>query len=61
MFHREGGALPDAASAVAGRLVFERPLRSNDSGLYECVVKNNVGTGKADYTLRVTGKSDGLR
>ncbi|XP_074508195.1 nectin-4 isoform X1 [Sebastes fasciatus] len=49
-----GGALPDEASVVGGNLVFGRALRRNDTGVYECVVKNDVGVGKADYTLTVT-------
>ncbi|XP_067330375.1 nectin-4-like isoform X2 [Channa argus] len=48
-----GGALPDGASVVGEKLVFARPLRVNDSGVYECVVKNSVGLGKAEYTLTV--------
>lgn len=53
---RRGGALPDGASAAAGKLVFGRALRLNDSGVYECVVKNNVGVGKTEYVMTVTGK-----
>ncbi|XP_041805930.1 nectin-4 isoform X1 [Chelmon rostratus] len=52
-----GGALPDGASVVGEKLVFGRPLRMNDSGVYECVVKNNVGVGKTEYMLTVTEKS----
>ncbi|XP_068604913.1 nectin-4 [Brachionichthys hirsutus] len=51
-----GGALPGGASAVGGKLVFGRPLRMNDSGLYECVVKNSVGVGKAEYLLNIGGE-----
>lgn len=28
----------------------------NDTGIYQCVVKNSVGVGKTEYTLAVTGK-----
>ncbi|XP_022613874.1 nectin-4-like [Seriola dumerili] len=52
-----GGALPDGVSVVGGKLVFGRVLRMNDSGVYECVVKNNVGVGKAEYTLTLTETS----
>ncbi|XP_035527221.1 nectin-4 isoform X1 [Morone saxatilis] len=52
-----GGALPDGMSVIGGKLVFQRALRSNDSGVYECVVKNNVGVGKTEYMLTVTGHS----
>ncbi|XP_073346733.1 nectin-4 [Pagrus major] len=51
---RQGGALPDGASAVGGKLVFGRPLRLNDSGVFECVVRSSVGIGKAEYMLTVT-------
>ncbi|XP_070829868.1 nectin-4 isoform X2 [Chaetodon trifascialis] len=54
---RRGGALPEKTSVVGGKLVFGRPLRMNDSGVYECVVKNKVGVGKTEYTLTVTGSS----
>lgn len=56
IIHRRGGALPDGVSVVGGTLAFGRALRMNDSGVYECVVKNNVGAGKAEYTLTVTGE-----
>ncbi|XP_044076684.1 nectin-4 isoform X2 [Siniperca chuatsi] len=49
-----GGALPDGVSVVGGKLVFGRALRMNDSGVYECVVKNNVGVGKTEYTMTIT-------
>ncbi|KAM9322130.1 nectin-4-like isoform 2-T2 [Pholidichthys leucotaenia] len=54
---RKGAALPDGASVVGGRLIFGRALHLNDSGVYECVVSNAVGVGKAEYTLRVNDKS----
>ncbi|XP_076601830.1 nectin-4 isoform X2 [Chaetodon auriga] len=54
---RRGGALPEKTSVVGGKLVFGRPLRLNDSGVYECAVKNKVGVGKTEYTLTVTGNS----
>ncbi|XP_028987956.1 nectin-4-like isoform X2 [Betta splendens] len=49
-----GGALPDGVSVVGEKLLFGRPIRMNDSGVYECVVKNSVGVGKSDFTLTVT-------
>ncbi|XP_058500512.1 nectin-4 [Solea solea] len=52
-----GGALPDGVSVVGEKLIFGRPLRLNDSGVFECVAKNKVGLGRAEYTLMVTGKS----
>ncbi|XP_040910534.1 nectin-4 isoform X2 [Toxotes jaculatrix] len=52
-----GGALPDGVSVDGGKLVFGRAIRMNDSGVYECVVKNNVGVGKAGYTVTVAEKS----
>nr|XP_040026322.1 nectin-4 isoform X3 [Gasterosteus aculeatus aculeatus] len=50
---RRGGALPDGASAIGGKLVFVRALRLNDSGVYECLVRNDVGEGRTEYTLTV--------
>lgn len=41
---------------VGGKLAFERPLRLNDSGVYECVVKNSVGVGKSEYIVSVAGE-----
>lgn len=52
-----GGALPDGVSVVGEKLVFGRALRMNDSGVYECVVKNNVGVGKTEYMLTITEAS----
>ncbi|XP_029136615.2 nectin-4 isoform X1 [Labrus bergylta] len=54
---RRGGALPDGVSVIGGRLVFGRALLLNDSGVYECVARNNVGKGKTEYPLTVTEKS----
>uniref|UniRef100_A0A3Q3JIR8 Ig-like domain-containing protein n=1 Tax=Monopterus albus TaxID=43700 RepID=A0A3Q3JIR8_MONAL len=53
----KGGALPDGVSVVGGKLVFERPVRMNDSGAYECFVKNNVGVDKTEYMLRIAETS----
>uniref|UniRef100_A0A665URU4 Nectin cell adhesion molecule 4b n=1 Tax=Echeneis naucrates TaxID=173247 RepID=A0A665URU4_ECHNA len=52
-----GGALPDGVSAVGGKLFFGRALRTNDSGVYGCVVRNNVGVGKTEYLLTLTETS----
>ena len=48
--------MPDGVTVTGGKLVFGRALRRNDSGVYECVVKNSVGVGKTEYTLTVAGK-----
>ncbi|XP_076004504.1 nectin-4 [Genypterus blacodes] len=52
-----GGALPNGTSVSAGKLSFSRALRLNDTGVYECVVTNNVGVGRAEYSLTVAGTS----
>ncbi|XP_010788139.1 uncharacterized protein isoform X2 [Notothenia coriiceps] len=39
---------------VGEKLVFGRALRMNDSGVYECVVRNEVGAGAAEFTVTVT-------
>ncbi|XP_061775571.1 nectin-4-like isoform X3 [Nerophis ophidion] len=54
---RRGETLPDGVLVVGGSLTFERGLRLNDSGLYECVVTNSVGAAKAEYLMTVTEKS----
>lgn len=54
--HRNGGALPDGTSVVGEKLIFGRPLRLNDSGLYECVVKNKLGFGKTEYMMTISGE-----
>ncbi|XP_074544021.1 nectin-4 isoform X2 [Halichoeres trimaculatus] len=53
----KGGALPDGTSVIGERLVFGRALRLNDSGVYECVVRNTVGVGQTEYMLTVTESS----
>lgn len=53
---REGGALPDGTVVLSERLVFQRPLRLNDSGVYGCTAKNSVGTGKAEYLMSIGGE-----
>lgn len=53
---RNGGALPDGTSVLGEKLIFGRPLRLNDSGLYECVVNNNLGVGKTEYTMTILGR-----
>ncbi|KAM7379711.1 hypothetical protein PAMP_005242 [Pampus punctatissimus] len=52
-----GGALPDGTSVVGGKLIFRRALRLNDSGVYECVVKNSIGVGRTEYTLTISENS----
>lgn len=54
--HRKGGALPDGISAVRDKLIFGRPLRLNDSGLYECMVNNKLGVGKTEYMMIISGE-----
>lgn len=45
--------MPDGVTVVGEKLDFQRPLRTNDSGVYECVVTNSVGMGKAEYMLTI--------
>ncbi|XP_061694936.1 nectin-4 isoform X2 [Syngnathoides biaculeatus] len=49
-----GGALPDGVTTSGARLIFDRALRLDDSGLYQCAVANEVGVAKADYLMTVT-------
>ncbi|XP_043953911.1 nectin-4 isoform X1 [Gambusia affinis] len=49
---RLGGQLPSGAVPHPdGRLVFERPLNTNDSGTYQCLVKNSEGEDKDTVTV----------
>ncbi|XP_037537834.1 nectin-4 [Nematolebias whitei] len=52
-----GGALPKGVHVSGEKLVFARALNGNDSGVYECKVKNPLGEGKAEYLLTVSGGS----
>lgn len=53
----KGGAVPDGAVVGGDRLVFRRALRQNDSGVYECVALNPVGSGRTEYDFHVTESS----
>ncbi|KAM4605171.1 nectin-4 isoform 1-T2 [Polymixia lowei] len=53
----KGGALPDGVSVIGGKLVFGRAIRVNDSGVFECAVKNTVGAAKAEFVLAVAERS----
>ncbi|KAM6919205.1 nectin-4 [Xenentodon cancila] len=52
-----GGALPDGVSVNEEKLVFGRALHMNDSGVYQCVVINSLGVGKAEFDLNIAEKS----
>ncbi|XP_047444622.1 nectin-4 isoform X2 [Mugil cephalus] len=52
-----GGALPDGVSVAGEKLTFSRAVRSNDSGVYECLVKNNVGKATAEFPLTIGDRS----
>lgn len=53
----KGGALPEGSTVAGDKLVFKRPLRLNDSGVYECLALNQVGSGKTEYEFNVAEKS----
>lgn len=53
----KGGALPDGSTAVGDKLVFKRPLRLNDSGVYECLALNQIGSGTMKYEFNVAEKT----
>ncbi|XP_014047170.2 nectin-4 isoform X3 [Salmo salar] len=54
---RDGKALPDGLTVDGARLLFGRALRQNDTGVYECVVNNGVGTRKVECNITVTETS----
>ncbi|XP_041723997.1 nectin-4-like [Coregonus clupeaformis] len=51
---RKGGDLPEGVTTGNGSLLFNRPLGLTDAGIYQCVAKNVVGTGKAEVEITVT-------
>ncbi|CAK6965309.1 nectin-4 [Scomber scombrus] len=51
---RMGGNLPEGVIPHPnGTLVFGRPLSLSDVGTYQCLAKNEVGTGKAEVEITV--------
>uniref|UniRef100_A0A3Q2NW14 Nectin-4 n=1 Tax=Fundulus heteroclitus TaxID=8078 RepID=A0A3Q2NW14_FUNHE len=58
IWKRKGGVLPDGVSVVGEKLLFGRAVQLNDSGTYECTVKNTVGSEKTEYTLAISEKSN---
>ncbi|CAB1317244.1 unnamed protein product [Coregonus sp. 'balchen'] len=58
---RDGKALPDGLTVDGERLLFGRALRQNDTGVYECVVNNGVGTRKVEYNITVTETSQSVQ
>ncbi|KAG9330654.1 hypothetical protein JZ751_023430 [Albula glossodonta] len=51
---RRGQTLPDSVSVKNNTLQFEQPLAVTDSGIYECVAQNSVGTSKAEVEISVS-------
>lgn len=39
-----------------GTMTFGRPINASDGGVYECAAKNEVGVGKAEVEINVTGR-----
>ncbi|XP_008285379.1 poliovirus receptor-related protein 4 isoform X2 [Stegastes partitus] len=54
----EGEMPKDAIPHPNGTLIFRRPLNSSDGGTYQCVATNEVGVGKAEVEILVTGPRD---
>lgn len=54
---RMGGELPKGVIPHSnGTLAFGRPLTLSDGGTYQCVAKNEVGEGKVEVEVVVTGR-----
>uniref|UniRef100_A0A1A7X0N4 Poliovirus receptor-related 4 n=1 Tax=Iconisemion striatum TaxID=60296 RepID=A0A1A7X0N4_9TELE len=54
IWKRREGDLPDGVSVTGKKLTFDRALRLDDSGVYDCEVRNAVGTGKANYAISLS-------
>ncbi|KAI1888687.1 hypothetical protein AGOR_G00187700 [Albula goreensis] len=55
---RRGQTLPDSVSVKNNTLQFEQPLAVTDSGIYECVAQNSVGTSKAEVEISVSARQE---
>jgi hypothetical protein len=49
-------ALPDGLTVDGARLLFGQAPKQNDTGVYEYVANNGVGTRKVEHNITVTGK-----
>ncbi|XP_030633908.1 nectin-3-like protein [Chanos chanos] len=50
---RMDGPMPEGVEQVNGSLLFNRPLRLNDSGVYKCEAQNDVGLRSDDISIVV--------
>ncbi|XP_035283632.1 nectin-4-like isoform X1 [Anguilla anguilla] len=53
---RKDGPLPRDVTVRNDTLLFSRPLRLADSGVYECVAQNSVSASKAELDITITEK-----
>uniref|UniRef100_A0A3B4CNX9 Ig-like domain-containing protein n=1 Tax=Pygocentrus nattereri TaxID=42514 RepID=A0A3B4CNX9_PYGNA len=53
-WNRNDGGLPDGVTTEKGLLKFNRPLTLTDTGEYECVATNLVGSGRSHLKITVT-------
>ena len=56
-WRRVSGSLPTSAKLLPGGVMSLKGARTSDSGLYQCVAKNAVGTSVQTLTLYVRGRS----
>ena len=55
-WRRVSGSLPSSAQLLPAGVMSFKGARTSDSGLYQCVAKNSVGTSVQTMTLYVRGR-----
>ncbi len=53
--HRKDEALPEGVTVEGGTLRFVRALSLTDQGVYVCTTTNEVGSGRAEILITISG------